>query len=1061
MKRKNPSKCNDGSYSKTANKQGACTWHQGVEKEVTTKEYKESQLRVRYGSPKGYKGAFAPRKGKSVSKPKATTKPKQQKPVGKTVVVEFEIPANFTGVIHHTVSSIISVFIVEKGNVLVELEFEEQNYYIKFLMAMLVGLSVKKEKKPTGGSLKDLKQIFDFTSMADAEATFNTTFKKRKLFKVGQEYMVKLARELNKSPVIFHDVNVLRYDYEIPKHWKKGRLWLDKCKVISMVLTDSQWEYVLLNLSHSKHHHEQKDVLFYVPKSEGNAYDDKHPITSIFRNHDFMASRGWYGLDQLKLSKKVSKTLLEQVQPLLLNRYKGLHASLNDVVKMLMPQGEWVKKDPTSHEHAVVAQYSWYYDGKQIGTSAFRLKKRNHDDHLYSDGDGSRGYKSFSSLAKVKEWVFETGIYPVLLSQGLIEGVKSQSKPKKSKAKAKPKAQKAKAKSKAKPKAQKGLKSSRLKNYLNHLILESRQLRENINFDFGCKVYPEERFGLKHDQSYFIVVFDDVEYTFTIKSPHVEHMIDVELNAYYNKGQYDYTVGHPLSGTVGESFKEGDPMFDKYADEIARFHVLRENYLIAKEDFVKNIVGVQNLFMYLKQQATRTRSINDGVYSDDLFADGYLLNPNDRFGIAEQTISDIVDVISTKYQDLKQVSLSTMLMMKSILVCRKSYSPMIAFLISDRTGKQIDALYAFSKVDAGLDRLLEYHGKTVKGMSTTELEKLKTSQKAELHVDRNSLNEQYKALNASDNKALQDATVDALYSFDLIKKSDIPILKDEYKWIDVKNLVSIDAITYFEQNADSEQELIESVNALFDKIADFLERAEQQKEDQSKVPTVVWSKKSTSEDLIPQLIVLDEWGQRNDIAKIRGNLRSDYVLAFKNPVQTLLKEWLAENYTRFTKTKKIDLNRVFNIFLSEVIVPFAPNTSSSGLKSQVYNNKDTWFIPKIKSTIKSLQKKELAKGKRTVTDLETLVSKALKKVKARKNKIYKAVQKTEQFKKIGGIAKFGSAPAEESLENEGTRLLKILENQKSPYSKDQKMTMVDRYIQQVKALLAKPISDPR
>ena len=70
MKRRNPSKCNDGAFSKTGNKQGACTWHQGVKKEVTTAEYNKSESRVRYGSPKGYKGAFAPKIGKSVSKPK-------------------------------------------------------------------------------------------------------------------------------------------------------------------------------------------------------------------------------------------------------------------------------------------------------------------------------------------------------------------------------------------------------------------------------------------------------------------------------------------------------------------------------------------------------------------------------------------------------------------------------------------------------------------------------------------------------------------------------------------------------------------------------------------------------------------------------------------------------------------------------------------------------------------------------------------------------------------------------------------------------------------------------
>ena len=66
MKRRNPSKCNDGAFSKTGNKQGACTWHQGVAKEVTTSEYNKSKSRVRHGSPKSYKGAFASRIKKTI-----------------------------------------------------------------------------------------------------------------------------------------------------------------------------------------------------------------------------------------------------------------------------------------------------------------------------------------------------------------------------------------------------------------------------------------------------------------------------------------------------------------------------------------------------------------------------------------------------------------------------------------------------------------------------------------------------------------------------------------------------------------------------------------------------------------------------------------------------------------------------------------------------------------------------------------------------------------------------------------------------------------------------------
>ncbi len=79
-KRNNPSKCNDKSFSVNTSK-GACTWHQGVAKEVTSNEYEQSQLRVRYGSPKGYKGAFAPRKGKSIFKPKSKSPSKTKPPI--------------------------------------------------------------------------------------------------------------------------------------------------------------------------------------------------------------------------------------------------------------------------------------------------------------------------------------------------------------------------------------------------------------------------------------------------------------------------------------------------------------------------------------------------------------------------------------------------------------------------------------------------------------------------------------------------------------------------------------------------------------------------------------------------------------------------------------------------------------------------------------------------------------------------------------------------------------------------------------------------------------------
>ncbi len=69
--RENPAKCNDGSFSNSPhNSKGTCTWHEGVKGSATQSEYDASQMRVRYRSPKGYTGAFAPKKGKSATKPK-------------------------------------------------------------------------------------------------------------------------------------------------------------------------------------------------------------------------------------------------------------------------------------------------------------------------------------------------------------------------------------------------------------------------------------------------------------------------------------------------------------------------------------------------------------------------------------------------------------------------------------------------------------------------------------------------------------------------------------------------------------------------------------------------------------------------------------------------------------------------------------------------------------------------------------------------------------------------------------------------------------------------------
>lgn len=69
--RQNPAKCNDGSFSASPhNSKGTCTWHEGVQGSATQAQYNKSKSRVRYRSPKGYKGSFAPPKGKTKSAPK-------------------------------------------------------------------------------------------------------------------------------------------------------------------------------------------------------------------------------------------------------------------------------------------------------------------------------------------------------------------------------------------------------------------------------------------------------------------------------------------------------------------------------------------------------------------------------------------------------------------------------------------------------------------------------------------------------------------------------------------------------------------------------------------------------------------------------------------------------------------------------------------------------------------------------------------------------------------------------------------------------------------------------
>jgi len=85
MKRINPAKCNDGSFSASPfNSKGTCTWHQGVQGSATQDEYDKSQSRVRYRSPKDYTSSFAPPKGKTSKGSKSS------EPIAKSISVANE-----------------------------------------------------------------------------------------------------------------------------------------------------------------------------------------------------------------------------------------------------------------------------------------------------------------------------------------------------------------------------------------------------------------------------------------------------------------------------------------------------------------------------------------------------------------------------------------------------------------------------------------------------------------------------------------------------------------------------------------------------------------------------------------------------------------------------------------------------------------------------------------------------------------------------------------------------------------------------------------------------------
>ena len=415
--RQNPAKCNDGSFSSSPyNSKGTCTWHEGVKGSATQSEYDASQVRVKYRSPKGYTGTFAPKKGKS--------KPKHQKPIGKTVEIEIEIPADFSGIVHHTTGGLITVFLVKNGKALIELEFEEHSYYVGFGLRLAFSLFLKRSENKTKtykyNRHKAIDNLFAITSIGEMEDTFNKMVKSYDLFKVGKPYLISLIQALKNSPVLLHSLDVFRYKFKAPMHFN-SLVHISKCKVVGMILSKddgvSNWNYVLLNEKYNKDYEWDNTVLFYVPQAEG---DNADLITSVFRNHDFQSKYGYYGLDQIKLTKKKDKDLLKKVTPILVSQYDDLFSSINDLADTLMQQGAWLKeKGSDTYDYAVKARYTWTFNGIEYG-SVYVLKEKTYDGDAYSDGDGDYGNNNFKSLKKAKQFVFVVYIIPILIENGLI-----------------------------------------------------------------------------------------------------------------------------------------------------------------------------------------------------------------------------------------------------------------------------------------------------------------------------------------------------------------------------------------------------------------------------------------------------------------------------------------------------------------------------------------------------------------------------------------------------------------------------------------------------------------
>ena len=121
-----------------------------------------------------------------------------------------------------------------------------------------------------------------------------------------------------------------------------------------------------------------------------------------------------------------------------------------------------------------------------------------------------------------------------------------------------------------------------------------------------------------------------------------------------------------------------------------------------------------------------------------------------------------------------------------------------------------------------------YKRKTKKKQQAT---KKPVAEKVVFKVNKNSFNEQYKNLEYSDNNELKEAIIESLYSFDLITKSNIPILRDSYTLTEVKTLVTNELLSQWEEGVDSEAELHDAIDAYFNKIGEELQKIAELKEE--------------------------------------------------------------------------------------------------------------------------------------------------------------------------------------------------------------------------------------